>query len=444
MSEAGPWAADAGGAAGSGAASASAPRGMRRSLVATLLGNTLEWFDWQAYAIFSVFFSSQFFPKTDSVSALLGTLAIFAVGFFFRPLGGLLIAGFTDRTGRRGGLVLSVLLMAAGSLLIAVSPTYAQVGALAPVLLLLARILQGLSTGGEFAASASYLAEIAPPGRRGFVTSFFYVSNVLGTLLATVLGSVLVSSLGPVSVREWGWRLPFVVGALLAVVALYLRARLVESTAFTEQRTRPERPTLRAFREHPGAVARVVGFTVGGTVAYYTFAVYLPSYAQQVKGVPTSSALWASIGAQVVLVLILPPLGALSDRIGRRPLLIYFGVGFVVLSVPLFALMSASGWSLFLVMTVGLVVFAGYGAVAPVAMAELFPTSVRTAGIGLPYALTVAIFGGTAPYLVTSLSETGRGAVFPWYLAATCLVSLVVYATARETRTVDLTASGDR
>jgi len=230
-----------------------------------------------------------------------------------------------------------------------------------------------------------------------------------------------------------------VVGVLLALVALYLRARLVESTAFTAQRTRPERPTLRAFRDHPGAVARVVGFTVGGTVAYYTFAVYLPSYAQQAKGVPISAALWASVAAQLVLIAILPPLGLLFDRIGRRPLLIYFGLGFVLLSVPLFALMSASGWSLFAVMTIGLVLFAGYGAVAPVAMAELFPTSVRTAGIGLPYALTVAVFGGTAPYLVTALSQSGWGGVFPWYLAATCLVSLIVYLTARETRSVDLT-----
>lgn len=413
--------------------------GGRRSVLATLVGNTLEWFDWQAYAIFSVFFAGQFFPKTHGVSALLGTLAIFAVGFFFRPLGGLLIAGYTDRAGRRGGLVLSVLLMAAGSLLIAISPTYAQVGVLAPVLLLIARILQGLSTGGEFAASASYLAEIAPPTRRGFVTSFFYVSNVLGTLLATLLGSVLIGALGAERMRDWGWRVSFVVGVLLALVALYLRARLVESTAFTAQRTRPERPTLRAFRDHPGAVARVVGFTVGGTVAYYTFAVYLPSYAQQAKGVPISAALWASVAAQLVLIAILPPLGLLFDRIGRRPLLIYFGLGFVLLSVPLFALMSASGWSLFAVMTIGLVLFAGYGAVAPVAMAELFPTSVRTAGIGLPYALTVAVFGGTAPYLVTALSQSGWGGVFPWYLAATCLVSLIVYLTARETRSVDLT-----
>ncbi len=417
--------------------------GARRSVLATSVGNALEWYDWNAYAIFSVFFASQFFAPGSGVSSLLGTLAIFAVGFFFRPLGGLLLAGFTDRAGRRAGLVLSVLLMAGGSLLIAVGPTYAQVGPLAPILLLLARILQGLSTGGEFAASASYLSEIAPAHRRGFVGSFFYVSNVVGTLLATVLGSVLVATLGPAALQDWGWRLPFVFGALLALVSLYLRATLVESEAFTAQSRPPMRPTLRAFREHPGAVARVVGFTVGGTVAYYTFAVYLPSYAQQSRGVSTTAALWASVAAQLVLVAALPPLGALSDRVGRRPLLIAFGLGFTLLSVPLFAGLSGSGWSLFVVMTAGLLLFAGYGAVAPVAMAELFPTAVRTAGIGLPYALTVAVFGGTAPYLVTALGQAGRGSLFPWYLAALCLVSLVVYATAAETRTVDLTAAPD-
>jgi MHS family alpha-ketoglutarate permease-like MFS transporter len=412
--------------------------GTTRSLLATLVGNTLEWYDWQAYAIFSVFFSGQFFAGGSGPSALLATLAIFAVGFFFRPLGGLLLAGFTDRVGRRGGLVASVLLMAAGSLLIAVSPTYAQIGVAAPLVLLVARILQGLSTGGEFAASASYLSEMAPPSRRGLVTSFFYVSNVLGTMLATVLGSVLVGTLGADRLRDWGWRLPFLVGALLALVALYLRARLVESPAFRAQSSQSERPTLRAFREHPAAVGRVVGFTVGGTVAYYTFAVYLPSYAQQAHRVSTSSALWASLAAQLILVLILPALGALSDRIGRRPLLIGFAAGFALLAVPLFGWLSGSGWSLFAVMTIGLVLFAGYGAVAPVAMAELFPTSVRTAGIGLPYALTVAVFGGTAPYLVTALTDAGHGAVFPWYLALACLISLVVYLTARETRRVDL------
>ena len=407
--------------------------------MATLLGNTLEWYDWQAYTVFATFFADQLFAKGSSASSLLATLAIFAVGFFFRPLGGLLIAGFTDRFGRRGGLVLSVLLMAAGSLLIAVIPTYSQIGPLSPSLLLVARVLQGLSTGGEFAASASYLSEIAAPDRRGFVSSFFYVSNVLGTLLATVLGAVLIAILSPAQLREWGWRLPFLLGALLALVALYLRAKLVESEAFTAQQERPERPTMRALREHPGAVGRVVGFTVGGTVAYYTFAVYLPSYAEHAHRVSTPSALWASIAAELVLIAILPLFGALSDRIGRRPLLIGFGVGFVLLSVPLFALLSSSGWSLFASMTIGLVLFAGYGAVAPVAMAEQFPTAVRTAGIGLPYALTVAVFGGTAPYLVTALTQHGHGWIFPWYLALTCLISLIVYLRSKESRQVDLT-----
>jgi MHS family alpha-ketoglutarate permease-like MFS transporter len=411
-------------------------------VVATLVGNTLEWYDWQAYVIFSRFFAGQFFASESGASSFLATLAIFAVGFFFRPLGGWLLAAVTDRVGRRSGLVLSVLLMAAGSLLIAVCPTYARIGVAAPALLLVARILQGLSTGGEFAASASYLSEVAPPARRGLVTSFFYVSNVLGTLLATVLGSVLVAELGAEAMSTWGWRVPFAVGALLALVALYLRARLVESAAFSAQSNRPERPTVRVFREHPRAVARVAGFTVGGTVAYYTFAVFLPSYAQQADRVATSSALWASIAAQIVLVLLLPILGAWSDRIGRRPLLIGFAGGFVVLSVPLFALLNDSGWALFAVMTVGLVLFAGYGAVAPVAMAELFPTSVRTAGIGLPYALTVAVFGGTAPYLVTQLTASGHGRLFPWYLALTCVISLAVYLTTAETREVDLADPG--
>ncbi|MCP2258460.1 MFS transporter, MHS family, alpha-ketoglutarate permease [Streptoalloteichus tenebrarius] len=414
-------------------------RTRRRGLVAASIGNALEWFDWNSFAIFSAFFAPQFFAKGDPAVALLSALAIFAVGFFFRPLGGALLAAFADRRGRRAGLTLSVVLMAGGSLLIAVSPTYEQVGLLAPVLLLLARIAQGLSTGGEFAASSTYLAELAPPGRRGFYASFLYLSTTLGTVLSTLLATVLTGTLGKAAVAEWAWRIPFAIGALLGVYGLYLRRTLEETEAYTEGRgRRVSRPTLELLRKHPLGALRVVGFTVGATTAYYTFAVYLPNYAQKEHAVPTSSALWASVAAQLVMMGVLPLLGALSDRVGRRPLLITFAVGFVVLVVPLFALLDSSAFTLFAVMTVGLALFSCYGAVAPAAMAELFPTEVRAAGVGLPYALTVALFGGTAPYVVEWLAAQGRGGLYPWYLSLLCLVSLVVYLRGKETRDADL------
>jgi MHS family alpha-ketoglutarate permease-like MFS transporter len=415
----------------------------RRGLLAASIGNGLEWFDWNAYAIFAGYFAARFFPAGTGAVALLSSLAVFAVGFFFRPLGGALLAAFADRHGRRAGMVLSVLLMGGGSLLIAVAPTYAQVGLFAPVLLLVARIAQGLSTGGEFAASATYLAELAPPGRRGFYGSFLYVSTALGTLAATLLSLLLLNTLGLAALTDWGWRVPFLVGALLAGYGLYLRRGLAETEAYLADRPRRvAQPAWEALRRHPRATLRVVGFTVGATTAYYTFAVYLPTYARQAHHVPATGATWASALAQVLFVIVLPLFGAWSDRIGRRPLLIVFGAGFTVLSVPLFLLMTASPWSLFGVMAVGLLVFACYGAVAPVAMAELFPTEVRTAGIGLPYALAVAAFGGTAPYLVQALSQAGHGGWFPVYLAVLCLVSLVVYVRSGETRDTSLVSGG--
>ncbi|MGO1056761.1 MFS transporter [Crossiella sp. CA198] len=422
---------------------APSPADRRKGLVAAAIGNGLEWFDWNAYAIFAVFFAPQFFPKDDPTAGTLSTLLIFAVGFFFRPLGGALLAAFTDRHGRRAGLSLSVILMAGGSLLIAVSPTYEQAGLLAPILLLLARIAQGLSTGGEFASSSTYLAELAPPGRRGFYGSFIYVSTTLGTIAATLLLTLLSATLGREELSAWAWRIPFAIGALLGVYGLYLRRTLEETEAFLLGKDRRvARPTLEVLRRHPGAALRVVGFTAGATAAYYTFAVYLPTYAQKAHGMAPAGAQWASVAAQVLMVLILPLLGSLSDRIGRKPLLIVFAAGFLLLVVPLFGLISSAPLSLFLVMSGGLLLFACYGAVAPVAMAELFPTEVRSAGLGLPYSLTVALFGGTAPYVVEQLTAAGSGGLYPWYIAVLCLVSLVVYVTSKETRDVSLARAG--
>jgi MHS family alpha-ketoglutarate permease-like MFS transporter len=415
-------------------------RQRRRGLVAASIGNALEWFDWNAYAIFAGFFSAQLFGAGGG-SALLQSLAVFAVGFFFRPLGGALLSSFSDRRGRRAGLTLSVMLMGGGSLLIAVCPTHDQVGLLAPALLLVARIAQGLSTGGEFAASAAYLAELAPRERRGFYGSFLYSSAAVGTISATLVAALLLSALGRDAVVDWAWRIPFFIGSLLAVYGLHLRRTLDETEVYmTGRDRRVARPTLEALTRYPRESLRVVGFTVGATTAYYTFAVYLPSYAIEAEGMPAQTAQWASVAAQVLFIATLPVFGWLSDRIGRRPLLLAFAAGHALLSVPLFGLLDASPWSLFAAMGLGLLVFACYGAVAPIAMAELFPTEVRTAGIGLPYALTVAAFGGTAPYLVQWLRQQGAGSWYPWYLTATALVSLFVYVFSRETRQADLHA----
>ncbi|MEU7740681.1 MFS transporter [Nonomuraea sp. NPDC049158] len=411
----------------------------RRGLVAATIGHALEWFDWNAYAIFSVFFAGQFFPADDPALAQVKTMMIFAIGFLFRPLGGILLGSYTDRFGRRGGMTLAVLLVSGGSLILAVCPTYAEIGLLAPALLLVARIVQGLSTGGEMAAAATYLAEIAPPGRRGFYSSFAYVTGTLGPLTATLLAELLFSVLGESGLAAWGWRVPFAIGAVFGVYGLQLRRTLHETGPYLAGRDlRVRRPTWEVLRRHPVSGLRVVGFTVGATVVYYTFLVYLPSYVQDNFGMPTESALWASVIAQSAMIMVLPLYGALSDRIGRKPLLCAFAAGFVVLIVPLFTLLNSTPESLVIVMTVGLLLFGCYASVAPTAMAELFPTQVRSVGLGMPYSLTVAVFGGTSPHLVERLTDSGHASWFPWYLAGLCLISLVVFLTARETKGINL------
>jgi MHS family alpha-ketoglutarate permease-like MFS transporter len=411
--------------------------GKGRALAVASIGNALEWYDWNSYVVFAAVLGPQFFAKGNGASGLLETLAVFAVGFFFRPLGGALLGAFSDRHGRRAALTLSIILMAGGSLLIAVSPTYQAVGLLAPTLLVLARAMQGLSAGGEVTAMSTYVNELAPPGKRAFYSSAIYISTTVGTLLAVLLAVVLKTALTPAELAAWGWRIPFLLGALLGVYGWYLRRQIAESEIFTAGK-RVRRPTYEVLVKHPKASLRVVGFTLGTTVVYYTFAVYLPSYAQRALGVPAGSAMWASVGAQVVFIAVLPFLGRLSDRIGRLPLLRTFGIGFTVLSPVLFGLLGPSAFSLFAVMAAALVLFACCAAAAPSAMLEMFPTEVRSAGIGLPYSLTVAVFGGTAPYVIEWLSARGSASYFPWYVAGLCLVSTVVFFAAKETKDVAL------
>jgi MHS family alpha-ketoglutarate permease-like MFS transporter len=402
------------------------------------IGNLVEWYDWYAYAAFTTYFAKSFFPTTDTTAAFLGTAAVFAVGFLMRPLGGWMLGRFADRFGRRSALVLSVTLMAGGSLLIAVTPSYHTIGLAAPILLLVARLIQGLSVGGEYSTSATYLSEVATPGKRGFYSSFQYVTLYGGQLLALGLQLILQGLLTEQQLTSWGWRIAFGVGTVAALSVMWLRRGMDESESFTREKgdnTPGDRGTLRALAKYPKEIALVVGLTLGGTVAFYTFATYSQKFLENTAHIPRRTVTIILFSAILLAAILQPLAGKLSDRIGRRPLLLFFGIAGTLLTVPIMTIMGSTRnpvGAFFLVLA-GLVVVAGYTSINAIVKAELFPTKIRAIGVGLPYALTVAIFGGTAELIAQALKSAGHESVFFWYVAGCVLVSLIVYGTMRET-----------
>ncbi|MBX6766501.1 MAG: MFS transporter [Actinomadura rubrobrunea] len=408
-------------------------------MVGGSIGNLVEWYDWFVYSSFAVYFAASFFPKGNATAQLLNTMGIFAVGFFMRPVGGWLLGRLGDRRGRKAALTATVTLMSVSALLIAVAPTYESVGYFGAVVLLVARLLQGLSVGGEYAASATYLTEASAPGRRGFSSSFQYVSMTLGQLCGLGLQIVLQHTMSDDTLHSWGWRIPFIVGAVGAAVVFYLRRSLLETEAYEveEHAAAPaERGTLRDLFAHRREFALVIALTMGGTVAYYTYTTYLTKYLSNTAGMSKDDATLVSFCALTVFMFLQPAAGALSDRIGRRPLLISFGVGSMLGTVPIMtALASVDGfWPALALMLGGLVIVTGYTSINAVVKAELFPTRVRALGVALPYALANAMFGGTAEYVALWFKQSGVESGFYWYVSACAAVSLVVYVTMRETR----------
>lgn len=397
------------------------------------LGNLIEWYDWYAYAAFSIYFAGVFFPSGNPTAQLLNTAGIFAVGFLVRPLGGWLFGRYADRFGRRAALTLSVTLMGAGSLSIAVLPGYTDIGALAPILLVGARLLQGLSLGGEYGTSATYLSEVATPGRRGFYSSFQYVTLTSGQLLALGVQIVLQQMLTAEQMQAWGWRVAFVIGAAAAVTVMWLRRTMDESPNFRlatqESPASGERGSLKVLASYPRECLTVVGLTLGGTVAFYTFTTYMQKFMINTTGLPKERVAWINFIALVVFVCLQPLFGAVSDRIGRRPLLIAFGIGATLGSVPLLTAVSTanSAAAAFGFMMIGLIIVSGYTSINAVVKAELFPARIRALGVGLPYALTVAIFGGTTEYIALAMKNMGHESWFFFYVAGCALVSLLVY-----------------
>jgi len=395
------------------------------------VGNLIEWYDWYVYAAFAVYFSAEFFPQGDPTSQLLNTAAVFAVGFLMRPIGSLLLGRYADRHGRRAALTLSITIMAGGSLIIACTPGYETIGIMAPIILVVARLLQGLSLGGEYGTSATYLSEMASSGRRGFYSSFQYVTLVGGQLTALGVQIILQQVLTDADMKTWGWRIPFVIGALGALAVLWLRRSMDESEQFTKMgsESRSNAGTIRALMKHPKAVLTVVGLTLGGTVAFYTYTTYMQKFMVNTVGIPKGVVSWINFVALLVFVVLQPLAGALSDRIGRRPLLMFFGVFGALLTVPLFLVMenTQSPIGAFLLMMVGLIIVTGYTSINAIVKAELFPTEIRALGVGFPYGVTVAVFGGTAEFIALWCKSIGAESMFYYYVAACIAVSLIVY-----------------
>jgi MHS family alpha-ketoglutarate permease-like MFS transporter len=416
--------------------------GQRKAIVAGAVGNTVEWVDWAVYATFAPVFGKQFFAPGNETTALLATLAVFAVGFVMRPIGGAVLGAYSDRHGRKRGLTLTISLMACSSLVIAVCPTYSTIGVFAPIVLLLARLVQGFSAGGEFGSSSAFLIESAANGRRAFAGSWQQVSVGAGALIASAMGTVLTSTLDTAALNSWGWRLAFAIGALLGLVGLWLRVSVHETEAFNrvkEQELERRNPIAAMFRDHPGAALRVAGITVAGTLIYYVWVTYMPTYAHLATGIPLKDALLANTLAMVVFLILLPFGGLLSDRIGRKPTMTAFAVGFLIFAWPAFHFLGNNFWGLFLIEVIGLVLIVGYSANCAVIMAEQFPAEVRTTGIGLPYALSVAVFGGTAPYVTTWMNANGHANLVWLYVAVAAVIGVAVYTTMPETKGKEIT-----
>ena len=413
-----------------------------RSIFSGSVGNLVEWYDWYVYAAFSLYFAEVFFPGGDRTSQLLKTAAIFAVGFLMRPLGAWLLGRYADRHGRKRALMLSVVMMCGGSLIIACTPGYASIGIAAPILLVLARLLQGLSVGGEYGTSATYLSEVATRAHRGFWSSFQYVTLVMGHLIALgVLIALQQVFLTDAQLREWGWRIPFVIGAIAAVVALWLRRNMVESDSFARAEARAgaaghaRQGTLRELLRHPRAVLTVIGLTMGGTLAFYTYTTYVHKFMVNSAGIASETASLINASTLFLYMLMQPLVGALSDRIGRRRILVAFGVLGTLCTWPILSsLQDASPVQAFWLILAALVFVSGYTAINAVVKAELFPVEVRALGVGLPYALTVAVFGGTAEYVALWFKDIGHETGFFWYVTACIFVSLLVYLTMPDTR----------
>lgn len=413
-----------------------------KAIIGGSTGNLVEWFDWYVYSAFTLYFAPHFFPSEDRTAQLLSTAAVFAVGFLMRPIGAWIMGIYADRHGRKAGLTVSVTLMCAGSLIIACTPGYETIGVFAPAMLVIARLMQGLSVGGEYGASATYLTEMAGKDRRGFFSSFQYVTLISGQLLAICVLLILQSTMTEAALDSWGWRIPFAIGAVLAVVVFYIRRGLAETQSFTNAKAeasdgKPKSGFIQLITKHPRETMTVMLLTAGGTLAFYAYSIYMQKFLVNTSGFSREVASQINAATLFVFMLLQPIAGGLSDRIGRKPLMVGFGIAGVLFTYPIFTALESATNPIYagLLVMAALVIVTGYTSINAVVKAELFPAHIRALGVALPYALANTLFGGTAEFVALKFKGAGFERGFYWYVTAMIGVSLIVYLRMKDTRT---------
>jgi MHS family proline/betaine transporter-like MFS transporter len=406
----------------------------RRAVSAAVIGNVLEWYDFSVYAFVAVIIARKFFPQGDDVIALLATFLAFGLGFVARPLGGIVLGRLGDTHGRKTALLITIALMAIGTVLVGVLPTYAAIGVAAPLLLVVARLMQGFSAGGEWGSSTAYIVEWAPQDQRGFYGSFQQMSVVAGLLLGSAVAAIMNTVLTPEQMDTWGWRVPFLLGGILGPVGLWMRRSIDETPAYLKAKVEPVAPTS----TESGLImaARAFGFTIVWTVCFYILLSYMPTYTQKYVKLSASAALWANTIGLLVLTICIPIMGTLSDRFGRKPLLLACCIAFIVLPYPIFSFLisGASLTQLIIVQILFAILISCFSGAGPAAISEMFPTRLRSTWLSSGYALAVAIFGGFAPFIAIWLIDHYNSPLtHTFYLMAAAIVSTIVIAMMRET-----------
>lgn len=413
-----------------------------KSILAASSGNLVEWFDFYIYSFFSVYFADQFFVSGNQALSLMQAAGVFFIGFLMRPIGGYVFGRAADRLGRKNSMLISILLMCAGSLLMAILPTAATAGALAPILLLVVRMIQGLAVGGEYGAAATYMSEVATEGKRGFYSSFQYVTLIGGQLLASLLAVIMTHTLGTEQIEAGWWRLPFVIGAAAAVVSLWLRRGLEETTS-AESRTNENSGSFREVLRHPRAFFVVLGITSVGSLVFYVFTTYMQKYLlltnEGTAGEETFNK--GSIAdlmtiCLLVFVFMQPAAGKLSDKIGRKNNMLIFVIGMIMLPIPMLSLIGSATSPVVagLLILVTMAFISMYTSISGIVKAEMFPAHIRGIGVGFTYAVGNSIFGGSAEYVALWFSNAGIGAWFGLYVVIIAVVGLVAVLFMRDNR----------